>query len=374
MTKSAAQVAVHHAGDEPSVRRLAARLEAAFGAPGECAPGERAPEETREAASADVILCLDPVSLSRRGLVDDAPLCVACIPTFDAAPWSPELARADLVLVPHQAMVGDMLLAGFPRARVVVVGPLPFLSPDEATAPDRRARRAELGLPQDQKVVVVDARALADRDLPKRLVQLSLVRQRTSWLFDVGEDAELARTLRSRVSGYGIDAWMFAGGGEADRYWAAADAAVADLGSMAAIRALVSAIGLVALPPAEGLARLAPQLEAASLVAVADAEATLAVTIDGGLTEDALLQQARAMSALEPSESISRVQQAVVALHEQRASGHVPSGLPKGLERLGEADERLAASEADRGKPSRSDLDARVERELDALRQKHGLR
>ncbi len=327
---------------------------------------------------ADVAIALDPESLelARRASV---PKVVALWPHL--APWDAEI-EADLVLVAHSALVREAVRRGVPSKRVVVVGPV---APDGWRAPeDRAAARADAGLEGDRPVVVVRASALAEMDLAPALVQLSLVSHDARWLFDVGADAELARSLRRHVPGYGLDALMFADGPEAPASYARADLVLGRFDGPEASRAFAVGAGLVGVPPSRDRLRLAHAIETAGVARLADAAPTLAVTLDAALAPSALEAARQASEALDAANGVARVVAEVRALMRgERGGAALAAGLPAGLERLSEADRSARGRRPDPAEPgpdpeptappARDDLDAKVDAELAALREKLGL-
>lgn len=318
--------------------------------------------------SADVALVLDAAS-AERARAARVPRVAALLPRL-AFDWDGPL-DVDLVLVPHEALVEEVVARGVPAARVRTTGPV---APDGwAPAEDRAALRARLGPRAAAPWVVVRAAALED-DPAAALVQLSLVRRSVAWLFDVGGDAELARALRRRVPGYGLDAVMFADGPDALGAYQAADAVLGRIEGVEVLRAAAVGAALATMPPRSDQLRLAHVLESSGVADVADAPATLAVTLDRALEEEALARGRAAVAALEAGAGAARV----AAVLRQLARGELPSagasGLPVGLERLGAPDERPPERLRSEPPPKRADdLDRKVDEELAALRQKLGL-
>lgn len=328
-------------------------------------------EETSPARldRARVAVALDAAS-ARRAREAGVPRVVALFPRL-ALDWEGEL-DVDLVIVAHEALVEDVVGRGVPPSRIRNLGPV---APEGWTpASDRAALRTSLGLREDAPWVVVRASAFED-DPAATLVQLSLVRVDAVWLFDVGSDPELARTLRRRVPGYGLDAVMFADGPDARRAYQAADAVLGRLEGAEVVRAWSVGAALVALPPRSHQLRLAHMLETAGVVEVADAAATLAVSLDRVLEAEPLAKARAAAAGLEAPQGAARVASVV----RQLARGELPlggAGLPVGLERLSEL-ERTRAARPDRPaaptRPTRDDVDAKVDEELAALRRRLGL-
>lgn len=269
----------------------------------------------------------------------------------------------DLVLVAHEALVEEAARRGL-SARAS--GPI---APDEWTkSSERAALAADLGLRAEVPWVVVRAAALED-DPAAALVQLALVRERCVWLFDVGGDAELARRLRRRVPGYALDALMFADGPESRRCYQAADAVLGALHGPEMIRALAVGAAPVALPPRAEDVHVANALEHAGIVSVADAAATLAVTLDAALGAGALTKAREAGARLDAGSGARRAVELVRKLIRGELEPSEVSGLPRGIERLSQPEpERLPE------RPERVDeLDRSVDEELAALRKKLGL-
>jgi hypothetical protein len=316
------------------------------------------PDRTPRLDAADVVVALDLASAVRAREVG-ARRVVLLTPRFaveDAAQ-----ADADLVLVTHDALAVDAARA----ARSC--GPI---APEGWTPPrDREVLRRELNLGATGPWVVVRAAAI-DKDPAAALVQLSLVRAPCLWLFDVGADAELARALRRRVPGYGLDAVMFADGPEALRCYQAADAVLGALDGPEAMRALATGAAFVALPPRADQVRVAHALESEGIADVADASATLAVTLDRALDPSALARSRSAGARLDAPGGARRAAELVRKLVRGELDARGASGLPLGIERLSE---REAPPRSEPPPTLREDLDATVNAELAALRKKLGL-
>lgn len=372
---------VLYEGDDPDTHRIAVALRAAL------VPDDTSePEESSSAIAmplgdaeahvsleeAEVAITLDGASLERARAAG-VRRTVAVLPFLSAEFGGTDL-DADLVLVSHEAVVAEAVRGGAAKARIRVAG---MVAPDGwAPVDDRSAQRARFeqgGLRTDVPWVVVRAQALEREDLAPALVQLSLVRRDVTWLFDVGVDADFARILRRRAGGYGLHAFMFAEGDDARVLYQAADLVVGRLDGPEAIRAFTVGAALVTGPPRGGQLRLAHAVEEAGLASIADAAATLSVTLDAALT-DAALERARALSAeLDPRGGAARVVEAVRALVRGEERPSLPAGLPRGLERIDEGDALPSSEEASRSPSGADDLDRKVDEELAALREKLGL-
>lgn len=356
--------------DDPDLRGIAAALTRALGTDdGEDAPtgaialpapDDGAPRVDR----ADVVIALDGASAHRAKELGAARV-VALLPwlTLD---WDDAL-DVDLVLVAHEALAADVVSRGANAARVHACGPI---APEGwGPAADRAALRTAAR--PDAPWVIVRGAAIEDDPAPA-LVQLSLVGPDVVWLFDVGGDPELARMLRRRVSGYGLDALMFADGPDALRAYQAADAVLGRVHGPEAIRAISVGAALVAMPPRESDLRVAHVLETAGIVDFADAPATLAVTLDAAL-EKAALENARAASAkLDAGAGAARAAELVTKLVRGEIGTAGRAGLPAGLERISELDRARTEKASERPAP-RHDVDKQVDDELAALRKKLGL-
>jgi hypothetical protein len=317
---------------------------------------------------ARVAVALDAASV-RRAREAGVPRVVALLPRLSV---EGEL-DADLVIVAHEGLIEDVVGRGVPPSRVRNLGPV---APDGwAPASDRDALRTSLALRTDVPWIVVRASSF-EADPAATLVQLSLVRVDPVWLFDVGGDPELARTLRQRVPGYGLDAVMFADGAEALRAYQAADAVLGRIEGPEVIRALAVGAAVVTLPPRGDQVRLAHVLETSGVAEVADAAATLAVSLDRVLEPEHLAEARAAVGGLAAPEGVRRVAGVV----RQLARGELPiggAGLPVGLERLSELEASRPARperpEPGPSRPGRDDVDAKVDEELAALRRRLGL-
>lgn len=369
---------------EPEVRDIAAALERALGS--DAGADEPAPTATPIALPADdggpvrppprlrdaeIAVVLDAESAERARDAGVRRIVAVC--PFLAVDWDEPLV-ADLVLVAHEAAIEDAVACGARRERVRVCGPI---APDGwGPAGDRDALRAELGLRPEVPWVVVRASALEKDDLAPSLVQLSLVKVDAAWLFDVGTDPDLSRALRRHVPGYGLDATMFSDGQDALRAYQAADVVFGRLDGPEAIRAFAVGAALATVAPERDQLRLAHLVEESGLAAVADAAATVAVTLDAALTAEEL---ARGRASSLGVDAKGAAERAVAFIHElargELGGSPVAAGLPRGLERLSEPDVERPARVPDTSERQRKDqdLDKKVDEELAALRAKLGL-
>lgn len=370
-------------GDEPDLSRIAAALRAAIAAPDDD-PDEPASAgaiavpvsdaAALEAASledAGVAVVLDPASEAR---ARDAGVerVVAVLPMLDAGADDWDL-DAEVVLVAHRAAVDAVVARGVERDRIRVVGPI--APAGWAPHPDRAALRTELGLPADVPWVVVRASALDLDDLGPSLVQLSLVSRKAVWLFDVGGDPEAARLLRRRVPGHGLDAHMFAEGPDALSAYQAADLVLGRLGGAEVLRAFAVGAALVCPEPRSSQLALAHRVETEGLAHVADAAATLSVTLDTALAPAALEEARAAVAKLDAPGGAARVAEALASLDtDERLSLAPPAGLPRGIERLSDPSAAIeGAPPPPAAKKREDDLEKQVDAELAALREKLGL-
>ncbi|MCB9593403.1 MAG: hypothetical protein H6719_11785 [Sandaracinaceae bacterium] len=374
-------------GQDPDLIAVATALRAAVRAPDDDAEPDRPgaiavpvwDDDAAEEASlrdADVAIVLDAASEAR---ARDAGVrrVVAVLPRLgaDMSDWD---FHGDAVLVSHEASVADVIARGVQRDRVRVVGPIAPAGWEPH--PDRAALRGELGLRVDVPWIVVRAHALDLDDLAPSLVQLSLVSRDVVWLFDVGSDPDAARVLRRRTPGHGLDAFMFADGPDALRAYQAADVVLGRLDGGETLRAFAVGAGLVTPRPSHAQLGLAHRVEVAGLAMIADAAATLSVTLDAALAPAAIERARAAVSELDAGGGAARVAEAIGTLDgDERLSLAAPAGLPQGLERLSDPDaaiEGMSADPAAGRAPARSreeDLEKKVDEELAALREKLGL-
>ena len=361
-------ITVLHEADAGTVRRgIAAALERALGAneePEAESPGAIAlpVPEAGAIGDAQIVIALDAGSLERAARAR-VPMRLAVFP-FLRAEWRGEL-DADLVLVPHEALVADVVALGARRDRVRVCGPIAPEGWSPAEAPETLRERLGLGA---EPCAVVRAHALERDDLAPSLVQLSLVRRDVRWLFDVGSDPDLAKRLRDHVPGYGLDALMFADGPDALDAYRAADAVLGRIGGAETSRALATGAALVFVPPRRDELRLAHIIEEGGLADIADSAATLAVTLDAALRDEALEAGKEASLGLDAAGGAARAIEMVRDLARGELEGARPTGLPVGLERLGDPDQTARPKEA-----SAPERDPSVDEELAALREKLGL-
>ncbi len=373
-------------GEDPDLTRLARAVRAALSTAEDDAVEEAEPSgafalpviddaRVNDVAldEAEVAVVLDAAS-QRRARAAGVERVVALVPQLGLR-WDGVELDADRVLVAHEGLIPLAIRAGASRERIAVVGPV---APAGWTpCDDRAALKADMGLRADVPWVVVCAHALDLEDPAPTLVQLSLVSRDAVWLFDVGTDADAARLLRRRVPGYGLDASMFAEGPDAVRVYQAADVVLGRLDGAEAMRAFAVGASLVTPRPRRSQLALAHVVETAGLASIADAAATLSVTLDAALTP-AALERGRARSlGLDAAAGAERVAAAVRELEADVQLDRAPAGLPRGLERLcdpGDAIEGYPAPEET--PPSRADeddIEKKVDEELEALRRRLGL-
>ncbi|MBX3270286.1 MAG: hypothetical protein KF729_08490 [Sandaracinaceae bacterium] len=372
---------VLYEGDDPDLAAVAAAVRAAIGVSDDEPEDEStagaialpvsdaAALEAASLADADVAVVLDEASQARARAAGVRRL-VALLAPLDAPGWELD---ADVVLVAHEVLVPELVARGVARERVRVAGPV--APAGWAPHPEREALRARLGLGADRPWVVVRAAALDLEDLAPSLVQLSLVSPRAAWIFDVGADAEAARLLRRRVPGYGLDAHMVADGPDALDAYQAADLVLGRIGGVEALRAFATGAGLVTPSPARAHLGLAHRVETAGLAQIADAAATLSVTLDAALAPAALAAARATSLGLDAAGGAARVALALRAL-EERIADAPPAGLPRGIERLSDPEAAIeGAPERAPGdaKARHDDLEKKVDDELAALRRKLGL-
>lgn len=303
-----------------------------------------------------IAICFDEESLRRAAEAGIAQR-FAIVPGFGRFAGSARLARG--CFTAHDRMSAP---DGIAAHAVGPIAPAGFALPEAADA-----RRAEEKL--EGAVIVVPGALVAEAGMTF-LLQLSLVSAPVSWLFDVGHDAELARALRRSVPVHDLDASIFARGDAESGYWPLAHAAIAEAGSIDAVRALAVGAGLVTMPGSREASRA---LEASGVSTPCDALGTLAVAVDTALGRaDVAAQAAR---DLDVAGSAQRVVDLARRLAKEPTEAAVPSGLPVGLERLPRDPD---ASPPEPGKPDASkskpekkdDLESQIDAELAALRKK----
>jgi hypothetical protein len=361
--REVSSIVLSDAKDDPDATAIAASLERAL------AEDDEAPKEskTRRIDEVDVVIALDEASADRAR--EAGARCIVALATRFDFDWE-DASELDLVLVMHASAIESAIEAGAPAGRVACSGPI--AREGWTPAADRAALRLELGLRAGSPCVVVRGAAVAD-DPAAVLVQLALAKSEPTWLFDVGSDPDLSRTLRRRAPAYEIDAFLFSDA-DALRAYQAADAVLGAIGGPEIMRALSVGAAPIALPPRSDAARIAHELETEGVLDAADSIATLAVTIDGAL---AALERTREKGArLDAASGARRAAELVRKLVRGELSGITSrAGLPVGLERISSLDERAPAADAPPSAPEkqRDDVDARVDDELAALRKKLGL-
>jgi len=344
---------------------IAARLRAALGddergadEPGADERGADAPDAAL--ALADAVLALDAAALTAARA---AGVRVRIAVTRGlAARFDGSLADATHVALPH---VSSKSRAGAHAALFVGLLSAEEHAPQAADA--RSAARLAAGIDAESRVVVVDAHELRDVGLRDLLIQLALAEPSPAVLFDVGAEVALATALRAELPGHALDAFLFAG---VDR---TAQLPLADLAIGRASGALVERAFLAELPvlpfPREDSA---DDLALGVLLACGAAPpprtmAVLSVALDAALRAPLRVRELDAAGT--PARLVEAARDAVAEVRAGRGPRAV--GLPFGLERIGSRDDAPRAS-ATPGDPPRdaSDLDARIDAELAALKKR----
>lgn len=315
-----------------------------------------AAETTLNDLDAELAICFDEEALRRAAEAGIAHR-FAIVPGFGRFEGSARLARACFTAHDHLPAP-----EGPPAHVVGPIAPLGFALPDDADA-----RRSKEKL--DGAVIVVPGGLVAEAGMTF-LLQLSLVSAPVSWIFDVGHDAQLARTLRSSVPVHDLDAAIFARGEGESAYWDLAHAAIVRADSSDAVAALAVGAGLVTLPGSSRDAIRA--LDVSGVATACDALGTLAVSVDTALGRaDVAAQAAR---DLDVAGSAGRAIELARRLAKEPTKAAVPSGLPVGLERLARDPDAPppSTSEPDAAKPGEKndDLESQIDAELAALRKK----
>ncbi len=138
---------------------------------------------------------------------------------------------------------------GIDGARVMVTGPVLSHAIHAVAGKTRAAARAELSLPADLPVVLVDTRGVSLEELAQVTLQLSLFDRKLYVLFDAGGSSDAAAQLRKQVPGLGLKGKLFGDTQTAPMLWRAADAVVGRATPRAVHLALALATPLVALAP-----------------------------------------------------------------------------------------------------------------------------
>jgi len=222
------------------------------------------PSETPPAV--DVVVAADEVARTALARAPGGAARIALVLEYglDGAPGGE--AEVDRWAAGHQAAAEAIAKAGVPTDLIEVTGiPVP---PGFEPHPDLRAARRTAGLDDDAHVVLVQAAALEALDA--LLVQLALLAPPPTLLFDVGDDALLAETLRALVPRTSLHAKMFCAGPDAGRFTALADVVIGPPSAAAAARAFSVGAAFVAVGRAprgaldaalaDGAARLTPSV------------------------------------------------------------------------------------------------------------------
>jgi len=282
---------------------------------------------------ADVLVALDAVALEKsRGA--NVGLRIAYWPGLGDA-WLGSVEGADAVLVPHVSSVDLAIGRGAAHADVEVVGPL---APEGfARATDRAATFAELlggapGASGDTRILLVPFPSLPGADLSTTFTQLALVKEPLLVVFDVEDDVDAAKSIRSVAPRFGLRAALVSDRELARAMYGVADLVLARLEGPESFAALASGAPLVILRPKTKETEAAKALVDAGLIAMAGNVSMLAVTLDLALAEPARIAARDAIARLAIEENGARVKAAI----ESAGKRHRPraTGLPRGIEIL----------------------------------------
>ncbi len=128
-------------------------------------------------------------------------------------------------IVPDEKMRDEIADRGVSEERIRVAGPA--LRPGFGDDVDRSQARSELGLDEDQQVVLVRASGFDAASLEKLVFQSTLCDRNVRFIFHHDDDGATASTLRRAADEYGLPAAMFGRVSDLERYFAAADAILA---------------------------------------------------------------------------------------------------------------------------------------------------
>lgn len=292
--------------------------------------------EVVSGASSGRVLVLDQAAFdASRGAMR-----IAVFPRF-ALDWDPD--GADAVLVAH-----DVVKAALPKAlrvRATVVGALapPGITPGNSDA--------------EIPTVIVSPALLTSMGMTSLLFQLGLTRA-ARFLFDVGDDPEVASALRAGLATHDLEAGLFASSAR-EEAWRLADLA---LGEEYANHALAAATGLVLL----GDESLAARALVASGVAHVAKSATLAVTLDEAGARVADLRQA----ALDQDAAGTAERILLLARQLARQLDRPSPGLPSGIEWISRESREPKDPAAPGDEPVDPSGEDAIERELAELKQR----
>ncbi len=189
---------------------------------------------------------------------------------------------------------------------VPVCGGFSSIQPD-----DKEPLRKAFDLPVGRPVVLVVTDGLDSDQLTGALLQLGMVAENATLMFDVARDDEAADLLRRRAGLYGIKARMFGKVEEAGQLWAAADAVVARPLAYVEQRVIPNRLPLICLHPrGEAEQQAARCYRDQGVGAVVEHPATLAAEVEMLLQPDTL-QQARQrmqqMSKVKAADDVARL-------------------------------------------------------------------
>lgn len=324
----------------------------------------------RSLVGADAVLALDAAGLVRARAAA-VPVRVAVTRGL-AARFDGGLEDATHVSIPHAAARSragqkPVLVVGLASAeQPAVPGP---------SAEGRAAARQSAGLDAGARVVVADAAELREVGLRSVLLQLALAEPAPAILFDVRDDVALADALRAELPGYALDAFVFAGL-EREALLPLADLALGRASGAHLERALVAGLPVLPLPAEDA----GDELALAVLAACGGAPAPRSLAVLSVALDAELGRAPRALAELDVSGVAERLvratRDAVTAVREGRGPRAV--GLPIGLERVGSREQTATPAGASPpevappGGPERdaSDLDARIDAELAALKKR----
>lgn len=201
---------------------------------------------------ADVALALDLAAaegLAReraRGV--PVPVIALCEELAPRAAWATRIDR--FVCLDDEAAVA-LSERGVDGARVTALGAAVGRAWIDVAERSRAEVRAELRLPPEGQVALIDAAALGSELTGQLLVQLALADHLPTLVFDAAADDAVAQLVRRQVPRLGLGGKLVSEAGKVAAAWRAADVIVGRGGASARLRALAVGAGTLAVEPGD---------------------------------------------------------------------------------------------------------------------------
>ena len=286
--------------------------------------GWPAVEEALGGREPQAVVAMDPVAAAAADAWRARALLRAPVVGVVSSLWlDPAWARTavDRLAVIDEAQGEAAMDQGLPAECLVpcgmtVCGGFSSIQPD-----DKEPLRKSFNLPPGRPVVLVVTDGMSSDQLTGALLQLGMVAEKATVMFDVARDDEAADLLRRRASLYGIKARMFGKVEEAGQLWAASDVVVARPLVYVEQRVIPNRLPLICFhPQGEAEEQAARCYRDQGVGAMVTHPATLAAEVEMQLQADALEEsrgRMRQMSRVKAVDDVARLVAQVRANAEQ---------------------------------------------------------